>query len=34
VSRSGLREYYDPVTGSGLGRPDFTWSALALEMVL
>jgi alpha,alpha-trehalase len=24
---AGLREYYDPRTGSGLGGTDFSWSA-------
>jgi hypothetical protein len=28
----GLREYYDPRDGSGLGARDFAWSALAVEM--
>ena len=32
VEREGLREYYDPRTGAGLGAHDFTWSALAAEM--
>jgi hypothetical protein len=31
VARSGLREYYDPITGAGMGARDFAWSALALE---
>jgi hypothetical protein len=33
VAASGLREYYDPFTGAGMGASDFSWSALALEMV-
>jgi hypothetical protein len=33
VTRSGLREYYDPVSGAGLGQKAFSWSALVLEMV-
>ncbi len=33
VSREGLREYYDPFDGRGMGAEDFAWSALALEMV-
>jgi hypothetical protein len=33
VARSGLREYYDPVTGAGMGARDFAWSALAAEFV-
>ena len=32
VLKSGLREYYDPVTGAGMGAHDFAWSALALEL--
>lgn len=31
VAREGLREYYDPRTGKGLGAKDFTWSALVAE---
>lgn len=27
VERSGFREYYDPLTGSGLGGQGFSWSA-------
>jgi hypothetical protein len=32
VERSGLREYYDPRTGAGLGARDFAWSALVVEL--
>jgi hypothetical protein len=32
VAREGLREYYDPRTGRGLGAKDFAWSALIAEM--
>ncbi len=32
VTRAGLREYYDPRDGSGLGAKDFAWSTLAVEM--
>jgi hypothetical protein len=32
VVREGLREYYDPLTGEGLGAIDFAWTSLALEM--
>jgi hypothetical protein len=32
IAREGLREYYDPRTGRGLGARDFAWSALAAEM--
>jgi hypothetical protein len=31
VEREGLREYYDPRTGKGLGATDFAWSALIAE---
>jgi hypothetical protein len=33
VLREGLREYYDPYTGAGMGVKDFAWSALALELL-
>jgi hypothetical protein len=33
VARGGLREFYDPHDGRGMGAPDFAWSALALELV-
>ena len=29
VSREGLREFYDPHDGRGMGAQDFAWSALA-----
>jgi hypothetical protein len=32
VLREGLREYYHPRTGAGMGAVDFGWTALALEM--
>ncbi len=32
AAREGLREYYDPRTGAGLGAKDFAWSALVAEM--
>jgi mannosylglycerate hydrolase MGH1-like protein len=32
VAREGLREYYDPRTGRGLGAEDFAWSALVAEL--
>jgi mannosylglycerate hydrolase MGH1-like protein len=32
VEREGLREYYDPRTGKGMGAKDFAWSALVAEM--
>jgi hypothetical protein len=33
VSRAGLREYYDPYSGRGMGAVDFAWSALILDML-
>ncbi|MFZ0040684.1 MAG: hypothetical protein WAK93_05210 [Solirubrobacteraceae bacterium] len=33
VTAAGLREYYDPQTGDGMGAHDFAWSSLVLEMV-
>ncbi len=33
VSREGLREFYDPHDGRGMGATDFAWSALALELI-
>jgi hypothetical protein len=33
VTRSGLREYYHPCTGAGMGAVDFSWSSLVLEML-
>ena len=33
VRRNGLREYYDPRDGTGLGARDFTWSGLIAELV-
>jgi hypothetical protein len=32
VAREGLREYYDPRTGEGLGARDFAWTSLVLEL--
>lgn len=32
VARSGFREYYDPVSGEGLGAREFTWSGLLIDM--
>ncbi len=32
VLREGMREYYDPHDGDGLGARDFAWSALLVEM--
>jgi Mannosylglycerate hydrolase MGH1-like glycoside hydrolase domain len=33
VRGAGLREYYDPYTGEGMGATDFSWSALVMELV-
>jgi hypothetical protein len=33
ISASGLREYYDPYTGGGMGATNFGWSSLAMELV-
>ena len=32
VAKSGLREFYDPHTGQGLGGKSFMWSGLVLDM--
>ncbi len=32
VPRERLREYYDPVTGRGMGARSFAWASLALEL--
>jgi hypothetical protein len=32
AAREGLREYYDPRSGAGLGARDFAWSTLLAEM--
>ncbi|MBS1879036.1 MAG: hypothetical protein JST31_05950 [Actinobacteria bacterium] len=32
VAREGLREYYDPRNGTGMGAKDFAWSALVCEL--
>ena len=33
VERAGFREYYDPHTGQGFGARDFSWTALALDLL-
>jgi hypothetical protein len=33
VDRFGLREYYNPFTGAGMGAINFGWSTLVLEML-
>jgi mannosylglycerate hydrolase MGH1-like protein len=32
VEREGLREYYHPYSGAGLGARDFAWTSLAVEL--
>jgi hypothetical protein len=32
VEREGMREFYEPFTGEGLGAADFGWSTLACEL--
>jgi glycogen debranching enzyme len=32
INIAGLREYYHPYTGHGMGAVDFAWSTLILEM--
>lgn len=33
IAEQGLREYYDPFTGAGMGATGFSWSALVMELV-
>jgi len=33
VAAQGLREFYDPYTGRGMGTTEFAWSALIVEMI-
>ena len=33
IERWGFREYYDTLTGEGHGAPDFSWSALILDLL-
>lgn len=33
VAAAGLREYYDPFSGRGMGAHAFAWSTLALELL-
>jgi hypothetical protein len=32
VTRQGLREYYEPRSGEGLGATDFAWTSLICEL--
>ena len=34
VDKHGLREFYDPFTGKGMGGKDFGWSALIADMLV
>ncbi|MEK6837220.1 MAG: trehalase family glycosidase, partial [Nanoarchaeota archaeon] len=34
VRKSGFREYYNPLTGEGLGAKQFGWSTLIMDMML
>ena len=34
VRKSGFREYYNPLTGEGLGAKQFGWSTLVVDMIL
>ncbi|HWF53253.1 MAG TPA: hypothetical protein VG223_01435 [Solirubrobacteraceae bacterium] len=33
IAAQGLREYYDPHTGAGMGAVNFGWSSLAMELI-
>jgi len=33
VAAAGLREYYDPFTGQGMGSTEFAWSSLIVELI-
>jgi glycogen debranching enzyme len=33
IERWGFREYYDTFTGEGFGAPDFSWTALILDLL-
>lgn len=33
IQGTGFREYYNPLTGEGYGAQDFSWSAIALDML-
>jgi hypothetical protein len=33
VAREGLREYYNPRTGQGMGQAAFAWSSLVMELL-
>ncbi len=33
ITKSGFREYYDPLSGEGYGAKNFTWPGLILDMM-
>ena len=33
IANAGLREYYEPYTGRGMGAVEFAWSSLVMEMI-
>ncbi|MBI2137332.1 trehalase-like protein, partial [Candidatus Woesearchaeota archaeon] len=33
IKKSGFREYYNPLTGEGLGARQFGWSTLVMDMI-
>jgi len=33
MASSGVREFYDPLTGEGEGARDFGWSTLVLDLI-
>jgi hypothetical protein len=33
MASSGVREFYDPLTGEGQGARDFGWSTLVLDLI-
>ena len=33
MAGAGLREYYEPRTGAGMGALDFGWSSLVMDMI-
>jgi hypothetical protein len=32
IKREGFREYFNPISGEGLGAKEFGWSVLAFEI--
>jgi len=33
VDKGGIREYYNPLTGEGLGAKSFAWSTLVIDLI-